>query len=322
MIEISIPGIDWLVIRQAFSLALMKNQPITIAGAGIFLANNREYLPFFDDIRDASESWGAGRLLIDGPDVAYEPGPVRPGRFKFETGRFSSAVEILLFMMPALFRGSFRSVLELGGVTHSPFSCPTAFVKETLLPAMERLGFFASLTLKRFGFHASGGGAMESRIYPREKGAGAVFSECAGSSLTGIKIFISHLDTGLAELEKRMLMERLGLGENRTAIIEVMDSDGPGNSIMVFADCGGLQVVLFRELRLFDANGEIVLSEEALHGEIAGIESQANALKRGVLPERVIREMCPYIMLSGGGISPAGETPAAAMTGKLCEKFF
>jgi RNA 3'-terminal phosphate cyclase len=320
-LDIHFPETDWLLIRQALSLALLKNQPITITRGADFLAEHGEYLPFFEDIARASGSWGAGRLLADGSHVVYEPKPMKPGRFRFDTGRFSSAVEILLFVMPALFRGDFRSVLDLGGVTHSPFSCPTSFIKETILPALERLGFYGSLTLKRFGFYASGGGAMESRIYPREKGSGSVSAECAGLSLNGIKIFISHLDTGLAELEKSMLMERLAIDESRTAIIEVMDSDGPGNSMMVFADCGGLPVVLYRELRLFDEKGEIVLNEDALRGEIAGIESEANALKNGVLPERVIREMCPYIMLSDTGKGPAGVTPAAAMTEKLCEKF-
>ena len=155
-----------------------------------------------------------------------------------------------------------------------------------------------------------------------EKGSGALPAGCAGASLTGIKIFISHLDTGLAELEKSMLMERLGLDENRTAIIEVMDSDGPGNSVMVYADCGGLQVVLFREMRLFDENGEIILSEDALRDEITGIESEVNTLKRGVLPERAVREMCPYFIIAGKGNGPAMETPAAATTKKLCNKFF
>jgi hypothetical protein len=322
MIDISFPDIDWLLFRQALSLALLKNQPITIAGGAEFLGEKKEYRPLFDDIERAVTLWGAGRLAKDDTSITYLPGPLKPGRFRFETGRFSSAVEVLLFMMPALFCGNFRSVLELGGVTHSPFSCPTAFVKETLLTAMERLGFYGSLTLKRFGFYASGGGAMESRIYPREKGSGALFDECAGASLNGIKIFISHLDTGLAELEKSMLMERLGLDENRTSIIEVMDSDGPGNSVMVFADCGGLQVVLFREMRLFDENGEIILGEDALRDEIAGIESEANALKRGVLPERAVREMCPYFIFSGKDNGPAWETPAAATTRKLCDKFF
>jgi hypothetical protein len=322
MIDLSFPDIDWLLIRQALSLALLKNQPITIAGGAEFLGDNKEYRPLFDDIERAATSWDAGRLAMDGASIIYVPKPLQPARFGFETGRFSSAVELLLFMMPALFCCNFRSILELSGVTHSPYSCPTAFVKETLLASLERLGFLASLTLKRFGFYGSGGGAIESRIYPREKGSGGMMAECAGASLNGVKIFISRLDTGLAELEKSMLMERLGLDESRTAIIEVMESDGPGNSVMVFADCGGLPVVLFREMRMFDENGGIIFSEDALRGEIAGIESEANALKRGVLPERLIRELCPYFILSGNGYGPAGETPAAAMARKLCENFF
>ena len=322
IIELDFQNPDWLLIRQALSLALLRNQPITIAGGAAFLGDHGEYRPLFDDMDRAVTSMGAGRLAIDGDSILYEPKPLRPGRFRFETGRFSSSIEILLFMMPALFCNDFRSILELSGVTHSPLSCPTAFVKETLLTAMERLGFYGSLTLKRFGFYGSGGGAMESRIYPREKGAGGALTGCAKASLAGAKIFISRLDTGLAELEKSMLMERLGLDENRIAIIEVMESDGPGNSVLVFADCSGLPVVLFREMRIYAENGEIIFSEEALQGEITVIETEANALKNGILPERVIRELCPYFILSGNEDGPAGKSSRIDMTRGLCEKFF
>jgi RNA 3'-terminal phosphate cyclase len=321
MIDISFPDIDWLLIRQALSLALLRNQPITIAGGPAFLRDHGDYLPLFDDMDRAVTSMDTGRLTVDGESILYEPKPLLPGKFRFETGHFSSTMEILLFMMPALFYNDFRTILELSGVTHSPLSCPTAFVKETLLTAMERLGFYGSLTLKRFGFYGSGGGAMESRIYPREKGAEWALPACGEASLAGAKIFISHLDTGLAELEKSMLMERLGLAENKIAIIEVMESDGPGNSLLVFADCGGLPVVLYRDMKMYGENGDIIFSEEALRSEITGIETEANALKNGVLPERVIRELCAYFILSGNEYDHTGESSRIAMTTRLCKKF-
>ncbi len=318
--DIDFPNPDWTLIRQALSLSLLKNVPITIGGGAAFIAGNPGFRPILDDMARMSDEFGAGRLRLDAGSIVFEPRPLAPGRYRFDSDHVSSAVELLLFLMPALFHGDFRSILELGGVTHSPLSCPTSFVKETLLAALERMGLYGSLTLQRFGFHASGGGAMESRLYPREKDAGAVLSGAKTPALGGVKIFISRLDTGLAEIEKGMIAESLGLNAERIAIIEVMESDGPGNGIQVFAEYCGLPVVLFREMALYDRNGELSFSEEALRCEIAGLAGDARLLMEGTLPERVVRELHPYYAMSGTVPAPGGESPGAAMTRELCEK--
>ncbi|MBP7737049.1 MAG: hypothetical protein KA369_13815 [Spirochaetes bacterium] len=320
-IDIDFPGPDWIIIRQALALALLKQAPITIGGGAAFLEKNRDFRPIFEDIVRITAESGAGKIAVDADSIFFKPRPLGPGRFRFESDRLSSAVELLLFMMPALFHGDFRSILELGGVTHSPFSCPTAFVKETLLGALEQAGLYGSLTLRRFGFHGSGGGSMESRLYPREKVPGAMmFSGTAGPSISGAKIFISRLDTGLAELEKGMIAERLGLGADRIAIIEVMESDGPGNGMQVFASYGGTPVVLYREMKLYNEKGELGFTEETLRGVIDDLAGETRSLMDGRLPERALREILPYCAMTGTEPPVAGDSAGAAMTRELCAR--
>ncbi len=309
---------DWIVIRQALSLALLKNSPITIGGGAAFFAENPDYRPVFDDMVRMADELGAGRIRTETESIVFDPRPLRPGRFRFDAGHLSSAVELLLFLTPALFHGEFRSILELGGVTHSHLSCPTAFIKESLLAALERMGLYGSLTLRRFGFHGSGGGSMESRVYPREGGGAALINGGTASTLKGAQIFISRLDTGLAEVEKGMIAETMGLDPNRISIIEVMESDGPGNGVQVFAECRGLPVVLFREMKLYDSRGEPVLSEEALRGEIAALAGEGRRLMEGTFPERVIRELLPYCVMNGIEPPPGGDSPGSSMTRELC----
>jgi len=319
MTEINISDPDWLIIRQALSLSLLRQVPITIGGAAGFLEAHADYRPLLDDLARFADTMGAGAIALDGDAVRYDPLPFPPRRAHFETGPHSSAVEPLLFALPTLFHADFRTVLEFSGVTHSPLSAPTSFVKETLLGALERLGLYGSLTLRRFGFYGSGGGAMEARAYPREEAGGGAFAG-SGATLSGAKIFISHLDTGLAELEKNMIADLTGIDRGRIAIIEVLESDGPGNGIQVFADCDGLPVVISRELRLFSRTGEIMLSEETLRDEIAALAGEAGALRAGALPERLARELAPYYMLSGKNLGGAPDTPGTAMTRALCAR--
>jgi RNA 3'-terminal phosphate cyclase len=320
IMEIISPDPDWLFIRQSLSLALLKQQPITIGGAAAFLDDPNEYRPLFEDTTRAAGIIGAGRIFIEDRSIRFDPQPLAAGRTHFETGAHSSAVELLLFLMPALFHCDFRSILEFSGVTHSPLSAPTAFVKETLMGAIERLGFYGSLTLKRFGFYGSGGGAMEARTYPREAAAGTAFTGRGGAPLSGAKIFISRLDTGLAELEKNMIAERLEIDRNRIAIIEVMDSDGPGNGIQVFAEQDGIPVVISHEMRLFSGTGEIILTEDALNSEIDHMAGEVRALSDGALPERLVRELYPYYVMSGKVPAGWGESPRITMTRRLCEQ--
>jgi RNA 3'-terminal phosphate cyclase len=318
---IDFPNPDWILIRQALSLSLLKNVPITIGGGAAFIAGNPDFKPILDDMARMAEELGAGRLTTEAESIIFEPHPLLPGTFRFDSSHLSSAVELLLFLMPALFHADFRSVLELGGVTHSPLSCPTVFVKETLLAALEQMGLYGSLTLRRFGFHGSGGGAMESRIYPREQRSGKPGEDGDAPAISGVKIFISHLDTGLAEIEKGLIAEKIGMDPNRIAIIEVMESDGPGNGVQVVATSRGLPVVLFREMKLYDGKGELAFSEETLRSEIAGLAGETRLLLEGTLPERAIRELYPYCVMSGTA-APAGETPGAVMTRELCGKLF
>ncbi|MBN2159931.1 MAG: hypothetical protein JW807_11085 [Spirochaetes bacterium] len=313
---------DWPLIRQSLSLALLTGGAAAINGGGSFLESRPEYRPVFDDIAAAAEKLGAGRLNIEGEAILYEPRPFRPGTYAIETGPRSSAVEVLLFLMPALSRCDFRSVLEIGGVTHSVLSCPTAFVKETLMGGIERLGFFGSLTLKRFGFHGSGGGRLESRVYPREPGKAAAGPAAKGRTIAGAKIFFSRLDAGLAEMEKRLLAEEAGIDPGRISIIEVLESDGAGNSVQVFADRDGLLVVLFREMLLYGKTGDIVLSEEILRYSIDELAREARALiTDGSLPDIVMRELYPYYIMAGVDPEFSEETPAIKSTVQACRRF-
>jgi hypothetical protein len=323
MIEIVYPDIDWPFIRQTLSLALMKNRPAAIRGGGLFLVRRPEYRPIFEDLRHATGQLMAGDMSDDGTDIKFEPLPVSAGRYRLDTDARSSAVEVLLYLMPSLFGGEFRSVLELSGVTHSVLSYPTSFIKETILGALETIGLYASLTLRRFGFSGSGGGAFESRIYPSEAPAGQAFAGCGDTELTGVKIFISRIDARLAELEKSALIELLGIDRIRIAIIEVMDSDGHGNGIQIFIRCAGITMVLFREMKIFGDAGELIFNEESMRTGIKGLANDAAAfMKAGTVPEPVLRELYPYFIMTGA-VPPRGDrSPVIVKTMDACASFF
>lgn len=319
-IELNIPAIDWPLLRQALSLSLLRSRPVAVRGGASFLDGLPGYAPLFDDLSSTLAAMRAGSLIRDGECIIYEPGRILPGTYCVESGPFSSAMEIMLLLMPALFHGDFRTILKLRGVTHSVLSYPTAFIKETLMARLERMGFYAALTLRRFGFHGSGGGSAEARVYPREK-PGPSAPDPGASGVQGAKIFIARLDRELALREKHALAGGLGIAEDSVAIIEVIDADGYGNSIQVFARCGGAAHVFFRDMNFFSADGSIEFSEEDFRRELDGLADEVlKATKEGILPAHVSRELYPYVILSGALPGPENDGPGLDGIRYLCGK--
>jgi RNA 3'-terminal phosphate cyclase len=321
MLKINHADIDWLMIRQALSLALLKSKSVNLVGGQTFLNKNPQYKQLFNDMSLATANIGAGELFCDRESIIYRPQRVVPGVFGIASSSLSSAVEILLFLMPGLFYGDFRTIINFEGVTHSVLSYPTAFIKEMLLNTLERLGFYSSLTLKRFGFYGSGGGMFESRIYPQEAKPSRIF---AGTSrtLSGARIYFSHMASDLALREKHILTESLGLDHDKIAIIEVMDSDGPGNSIQIYANVDGLDMVFFREAPFFSEKGDIIFDEDLLPPLLKGLTDEVNAaMREGNLPGRLMRELYPYMTLCGSEIRHEGKVRIEDATRGLVEKF-
>jgi hypothetical protein len=194
-------------------------------------------------------------------------------------------------------------VINYAGVTHSHLSYPTTFVKETLLSFLESTGHYASLNLKRFGFYGSGGGAAESRIYPAEpKKCGNLFSftDCG---IEGVKIFMAKMNMEMAGREKEFIIKNTGIDERKVQIMEIVDADGYGNSIHIYAKCNDVNVILSRDMEVYNSAGDFVFEESRYYSILTGLLSDVErVVKLKKLPVYLIDEVIPYLFLSGSEI--------------------
>ncbi|MCP4137333.1 MAG: hypothetical protein GY754_40575 [bacterium] len=326
-LELHFDTLDWVLIRQTLSLALLRNREVSIAGGAAFIDENNEYLPLFFDIKKILGDLTGGELLKESTSIIIKPGTLKYGRFLLETGKYSSLVDIFLFLLPSLLYRDFRSVLSLRGVSHSPVSYPTSFVKETLLTFLEKTGHFASLNLERFGFYGTGGGRVESRIYPAEpESCDTAFFDAVPEKreIIGAKVFVSGLSSGAAKRQKEFLLNELELPENKIAIIEIIDSDGYGNSVQVFGECRYTQgespvpVIFFREMEIYNYAGDFINDEENTMEALRDLVDESKGfINNSQLPGAIERELMPYLTLSGHR-SEAKDAVLRA-TRKLCE---
>lgn len=321
MIAVSLPHPDWVLIRQALSLSLASGRECRIKGGLAFINRNQPFSAFLSDFEELFQKCQFGRFATEGDDVLFYPKPVRFGNFTIQINPYSSAIELLLLLMPTLFRQEFRSRLHLSGVTHSPLSFGTSWMKESFLASLERLGLYASCTLRRFGFYASGGGFIEAKVYPAEaKNAPETCTASDEAKLTGARIYIAHLDSSIAIREKDFLREALGLEEGNAGILEIRDCDGAWNHAEIYYLAKGLPAVLSEAVPVYDFYGKFIFSENAIIPAMGKLAAKTRTLlEKASLPEALEREIALYRVMTGNATEDASESVKASI--ELAEQF-
>ncbi|MBN1531537.1 MAG: hypothetical protein JXA20_02640 [Spirochaetes bacterium] len=291
-------GRDWQFLRQALALGLASGRQLRLAGAASILEARPEYLPVCHDLAGACSATGAGHLEVRGDDIVFEPRAVSPGTYELEIGRYSAAGEVLLFLLPHLCTLDFRTVLLLHGVTHAHLSMPTSYFKECLFHAIEPMGLFCSLTLRRFGFHGSGGGLCEARVYPREDATPGP-RYCGERIVERARLFVSGMSGEAGGRIRGMLCGAAGLPPERVGLMEVIDADGPGLSLEVECRHGELPLVFFAAGRFYTPAGDFVYEEAQVEAAVAGLGDEVRGfIDSGFLPGSHLRELVPFALMS------------------------
>ncbi len=295
-----IPGLDWISLRQICAVALAYEKPVRISGAGSYLSQHPKYLPIFEDIIALTAAAGLGKFDTEAGDILFQPGSFDSYRLEVKSGKFSSFVELVLYLAPWCFRRDFRTVLDCHGVSHSQLSLPTSCIRESLNDYLENMGLYGSMQLQRFGFYGSGGGSAEARIYPSEAKKISKLEILDNPEITAGRIFIAGISPELAKRQKARVMELLKLPDRSVAIIEIRDADGMGNSLQVALKDGGRTIQVDAEMPIFNHSGEMVVDEGEFNSVVEDVCGEAlGVVYEKRLPQRLLVELLPFCFLSG-----------------------
>ncbi len=303
MIDISPHAVDWVSFRQALSLSLATGKPFAYRGAMRFINENPPYSAFLSDFDMFFQEQGLGHFMAEGDDISFTPkGPLSFGSYRVTVNPYSSAVEMLLLLALPLFNCPFRTKLLFSGVSHSPLSPGTSWMKESFLAVLEQMGLYAGVSLRRFGFYGSGGGVMEARVYPSE--AKAVKLAARGElTCTGVRVYIAHLDTAIAVKQKEALRETLGLDQARAGILEVQDCDGAWNHAEAYLAMAGFPIVLWESAPVYNLDGKNIFTEETAFRAAESLALRAREfIASGKLPSDLVREAAPFAIMTGSEI--------------------
>ena len=180
----------------------------------------------------------------------FQPGIVRSGDYHFDIGSAGSATLVIQTVLPALFLADSPSTVTVTGGTHNPLAPPFDFLCETFLPAIATAGFYGNCKLIKPGFYPAGGGKITFEIQPAtcppnvwrinlagkpwERRPDKIIDLCKRTEqlVTCARIYLARLPIHITQHQEKLLCQS-NLGIKNIEHIEVTNSDGPGNCVML-----------------------------------------------------------------------------------------
>ncbi len=223
----------------------------------------------------------------------FQPGPLRSGDYSFDIGSAGSASLVVQTVLPALFLAGGPSTVTVTGGTHNPWAPPFDFLSETFLPAIAGAGFEARCEMRKHGFFPAGGGKITLHIQPWKGDVGRTINLCepSGQGQIHARIYTAELPGHIAERQQKLLLHS-GLNIKHIEHIEVTDSDGPGNCLML-KFCGERTTV-------FTAFGQRGKPSEKVVGEVVGLAE--GFIESGAAVDRFLADqLLLYMAISKAG---------------------
>lgn len=114
---------------------------------------------------------------------------------------------------------------------------------------------------------------------------------------------MAKMNMDMAAREKEFIIKNANIEENRVQILEIIDADGYGNSIHVYVRHGGVNVILSRDMEIYNSAGDFVFEESKYYSTLTALIHETERLvKLNTLPAYLADEVIPYLLLSGSEI--------------------
>jgi len=298
------------ILRTSLALACITGKNLHIENIRAARRNPGLARQHLSCVRAACEISGGqcNGAAIGSQVLDFQPGTIRGGDFSFEIGSAGSATLVIQTIMPALFLADKPSTVTVTGGTHNPWAPPFDFLAETFLPAIKTAGFDADCKLIKHGFFPAGGGKIALNIRPRQQNPNRSINFCQPAENVQIhaRIYTAKLPAYIARHQKKLLLQSK-LSFKNIEHIEVTNSDGPGNCVMirlVTSSGGSHKVEGFVDgssrTTVFTAFGQKGKPSEKVVGEVVNLAE--DFLPSGVAVDRFLADqLLIYMAISKTG---------------------
>jgi RNA 3'-terminal phosphate cyclase (ATP) len=238
---------------------------------------------------------------VTGAEVGSREVTLRPGAivsrpdWRLDVGTAGSVTLLLQSLLPALTHAPGESTVTLIGGTDVPFSPPFDYVRETLRPALRRMGVEVDLQLVRRGFYPKGGGEVVVRVRPARI---AGFSGEGRTKITVVRgrSYSQGLPEHIAERMRQAALLALGHeGYGKAAIQLAVTESGPSTG------CG---IALWAETAAGLTLGGNALGERGKPAERVGEEAAKMLLReiraKGAVDSHLADQLIVWAALAEG----------------------
>ena len=136
------------------------------------------------------------------------------------------------------------SSIVVEGGTHNPGGPPFDFLDRVYLPQIEKMGPSIKAKIERYGFYPAGGGKIKIEIQPNKTLLGLSLTERAQKTKAKLMALVSNLPVHIAQRELDVIRRKGKWHESECYPIEIKDSIGPGNVVMMEFDSGNVSEII------------------------------------------------------------------------------
>ncbi len=304
------------VVRNALALSLVTGQRFRIGnirGGRDKPGLMRQHLTA---VEAALTIGGAGceGASVGSTEIAFTPGRVVPGEYRFAVGTAGSTSLVLqTVLMPLLLAGG-PSRLVLEGGTHNMMAPPFDFIERAFLPVINRMGSHVSARLTRHGFFPRGGGRIEVDIVPGKLSPIECIDRGPLQSVSATAMFAA-LSFDIAEREIRAARAVLSdWPEDAFAVRQLPDEQGPGNALL-------LEAVFEHATEIVTGFGKLGVSAESLAKTAAQRMAGFLASDAFAGPYLADQLLLPFALAGGGSFTTVKPSQHARTAADVIERF-
>lgn len=257
------------IVRLAVALSAITNTPIKITNIRKNRDNPGLKEQHLQSIRAVKELCNADTKgdKLGSTEIEFSPKEIKAKKINIKIGTAGSVGLLLQCLLPVAFFNSTKTEINIqGGGTFGTHSPNSLYLKQILLPTIEKMGFKADLEIKREGFFPKGGAIIKAVVNPIKEIKPLILEERSKLKEINCEVISEK------SLEKNSVASRIAsaakqvLGKTFTVPIKIntsyVESICPGVGILTYADYGNCRIA-------WDALGEKGKSSEAVGKEAA-----------------------------------------------------
>lgn len=234
------------ILRSSLALSLVTGKPFRIEN---IRAKRKKPGLMRQHLTATKAAVEVGNAQAEGADIGstsleFTPGKVKPGSYTFAVGTAGSATLVLQTILPALIIADAPSHLVLEGGTHNPYAPPYDFLEKAFLPCLCEMGPNVTSKLDRPGFYPAGGGKFTVDIEPVAALSPVDFTHRGELVDQKAKAIVANLSPKIGLRELKVVQTKLGLDNDSLELVEIKDSPGPGNVLIIEMKFGNITEVV------------------------------------------------------------------------------